>query len=120
MSRQSLFRFSSGLLTVALASSLLAFQRGGLRGADEDDTPYPLEAGEKTEWAFARLHYNGYYGGNGCFRGGASRWLVDAPAADRHFAQGVRRLTRISTKSVEQFVDPSSDDLLNWPWIYAV
>jgi len=34
--------------------------------------------------------------------------------------QGVRRLTRIHTRSVEQVVDLDSDEIYNWPWIYAV
>jgi hypothetical protein len=35
--------------------------------------------------------------------------------------EGVRRLTRINTRSVEQVVDlDGSDDIYNWPMLYAV
>ena len=36
-------------------------------------------------------------------------------------SQGVRRLTRIETRSVEQIVDlDGTDDVYNWPMMYAV
>ena len=47
-------------------------------------------------------------------------WNIDYPKADRQFVQGVRRLTRIHTRSVEQVVDMETDEIYNWPWIYAV
>ena len=47
-------------------------------------------------------------------------WTIDYPKADRQFVQGVRRLTRIHTRSVEQVVDLIRDEIYNWPWIYAV
>jgi hypothetical protein len=53
------------------------------------------------------------------WRGGGS-WAIDYPKADRQFVQGVRRLTRIHTRSVEQVVDLDTDDIYNWPWVYAV
>ena len=33
---------------------------------------------------------------------------------------GVRRLTRIHARSVEQIIDIDSDEIFNWPWLYAV
>jgi len=78
--------------------------------------PVPRDAHEKTEWAFARLRYpifGGPFGG--------SSWGIDFPKADRHFVQGVRRLTRIHTRSSEQVVDlDEGDDVFYWPWLYAV
>ena len=47
-------------------------------------------------------------------------WTVDYPKADRQFLQGVRRLTRIHSKSMEQVVDLVSDDIYNYPWVYVV
>ncbi len=52
--------------------------------------------------------------------GGRSRWTTDYPKADRQFVQGVRRLTRLHTRSVEQVVDLDSDEVYKWPWMYAV
>ena len=48
-------------------------------------------------------------------------WGTDFPKADRQFVQGVRRLTRIHTRSAEQVIDlEDGDDLYYWPWLYAV
>ncbi|MEX2260593.1 MAG: DUF4159 domain-containing protein [Bryobacteraceae bacterium] len=85
---------------------------------DEEDNPAPIpaDANEKTEFAFARLRYPSRYGR---FRGGGP-WATDYPKADRQYVQGVRRLTRLHTRSVEQVVDLDSDEIYKYPWIYAV
>ena len=44
----------------------------------------------------------------------------DYPRADRHFAQAVRRLTRVHIRSVEQPVNLEEGDAYDWPWLYAV
>ena len=52
---------------------------------------------------------------------GYKRWTIDYPRSDRHLLQGIRRLTRINTRSVEQVVDlDGNDDVYNWPVMYAV
>ena len=38
----------------------------------------------------------------------------------RQFAQGVRRLSRIHTRSVEEIIDVESDEMFKWPWLYGV
>ncbi|MGH9661734.1 MAG: DUF4159 domain-containing protein, partial [Bryobacteraceae bacterium] len=78
--------------------------------------PTPPDAGEKTEFVFGRLRYPSY-GGRYWGRGS---WGTDYPKADRQFLQGLRRLTRIHTRSVEQVVDIDSDEIYKYPWIYAV
>ncbi len=106
----------------ALASgAVLAWQRQRPRfmsSDDEEDNPtaIPPDAREKTEFAFARLRYPP--GPNSWrFR---SSWPTDYPKADRQFMQGVRRLTRIHARSMEEVVDLDSDEIFKWPWIYAV
>ena len=107
------------LIASTLGSAMFAFQRGFRSFLEEEDNPapFPSDGLEKTEYIFARLRYpmmrNGYFG-----RAGGS-WATDYPKADRQFVQGVRRLTRIHTRSTEQVVDLDSDDIFNWPWIYA-
>jgi hypothetical protein len=105
---------SAVLIALSMWSVLFAFQgrrfRGGFREYDEPLIT-PPDAGEKTEWAFARLKYPSFRYGN---------WTIDYPKADRQFVQGVRRLTRIHTRSVEEVVDVDSDEIYNWPWVYAV
>src|SRR5215471_17119769 len=102
-------------LTVAAA-----FQAGFRQYPAEEDNPAPLpkDYNERTEWAFSRLRYPsgkwaGYWGARGT-------WPTDFPKADRQFVQGVRRLTRLHVRSSEQVVDLDSDEIFNWPWMYAV
>src|SRR6266436_9293730 len=89
----------SAVLVLFLAT-LLA-QRGFREYPYEEVNPAPVppDAYEKTEWAFARLRYPS--GSRGRWRRRGS-WPTDFPKADRQFVQGVRRLTRIHTRSVEQ------------------
>jgi hypothetical protein len=80
------------------------------------------------EWVRARLRYPDIYGypNHSHLRLGPDRpwpgqWTMDFPRSDRHLLQGVRRLTRIDTRSVEQVVDlDGTDDIYNWPCLYAV
>lgn len=81
----------------------------------QDPAEDPPDAWEKTEFAFGRLRYRSNRRG-----WGGARWGVDANKSDRQFIQGVRRLTRIHARSVEQIVDIDSDEIFDWPWIYAV
>ncbi|MBM3735574.1 MAG: DUF4159 domain-containing protein [Acidobacteria bacterium] len=85
----------------------------------QDPADDPPDAWEKTEFAFARLRYrsNRDRGGRGWYR---SRWGIDANKSERQFIQGLRRLTRVHARSVEQIVDIESDDMYDWPWLYAV
>jgi len=77
----------------------------------------PPDAWEKTEFAFTRLRFRSHR--DGYWRGHA-RWGTDANKSERQFMQGLRRLSRVHVRSVEEIVDIDSDDIYNWPWIYAV
>jgi hypothetical protein len=115
------------VLFLGASSALLAWQRnefgfGGYRGEEN-----PGDSVGKAEWTFARLRYatrdgayGGYggFGGFGGFRGGG--WSEDYPKADRQFVEGLRRLTRLDARPTQQVLEPDSDDLFNWPWLYAV
>lgn len=70
----------------------------------------------RAEFFFTRLAYSGY-GGYGR-RGGS--WTTDWPDADYHFMQGVRRLTGVDAAEGGRFVQPSGQELFEYPWIYAV
>ena len=89
---------------------------------EHPESALPPDGDEKTEWAFARLRYPTYTGGGLRPRGGYQyySWGIDAPKAERQFVQGVRRLTRVHARSVEEVVNLDSDEIFNWPWIYAV
>src|SRR5919205_3027937 len=84
-----------------------------------DNVELPPDFYEKTEWVFARLMYpqhpNARFGrwsryGGADWREGGSSWSQDYPRADRHFAQALRRLTRIHVRSTEQPVNLDDGD----------
>jgi hypothetical protein len=92
-----------------------------------NDFPLPGGWQQKAEWTRARLRYPDVYGypdvdlmmNNG--RPFPGYWTMDYPRSDRHLLEGVRRLTRIDTKSVEQVVSfDGTDDMYNFPVLYAV
>jgi hypothetical protein len=94
-----------------------------------DNVELPADFQEQTEWVFARLMYpqnprarfGGYrrFGG-GDWRDGGTSWTQDYPRADRHFAEALRRLSRIHVRSVEQPVNlDDGDDAFNYPWMNA-
>jgi Domain of unknown function (DUF4159) len=91
--------------------------------------PYVIPAGqEKSEFYWSRLHYGSSgYGSSGFGNGfgsgfgyGFSSWSRDYPKADRQFLMALKRLTRVQMRPTEQVVDLDSDDIFNYPWIYAV
>lgn len=87
-------------------------------GSEYRRFPLPPDWNENTEFARARLMYRGLRMG---WRGGGGSWTIDYPRADRHLLAGLRRLTRIHTRSVEQVVDlDDPDEIFNWPFLYAV
>ena len=101
---------------LTILGSLLAYQKNRQYEYEmQNPVDDPPDAYEKTEWAFARLRYRS---GSGRWRGGS--WGTDSNKAERQFAQGVRRLTRVHTRSVEEIIDIDSDEVYNWPWLYAV
>jgi hypothetical protein len=115
-----------GLLAGAGAWCLLRaqkpFQRyDTIEGHAEIDLP--ADWNKPTEWTRARLMYHSYRN-NPCdgYRGSRDgSWTIDYPKSDQHLLQGIRRLTRIDTRSVEQSVAlDDSDDVYNWPFLYAV
>jgi hypothetical protein len=90
-----------------------------------NDFPLPPDYQAETEWTRARLRYPAFYnlhgGGDGGFPDAHLNWTIDYPRSDRHLLQGIRRLTRIDTRSVEQVVDlDGTDDVYNWTFMYAV
>src|SRR5215469_8528553 len=82
------------------------------------DFPLPPDWQKPAEFTRARLKYHDVadFG-----MGRDVYWTMDYPRSDRHFLAGVRRLTRIDTRSVEQVVElDGTDDIYNWPFVYGV
>jgi hypothetical protein len=94
-----------------------------------ENFPVPPDSNRPSEWTRARLRYpdiTGYPGNamdsfSRFGRAFAGYWTMDYPRSDRHLLQGVRRLTRIDSRSVEQVVSlDGTDDIYNWPTLYGV
>jgi len=110
------------LVTAALGAWVLSAQRPfkQYQAAEYEDFPLPPDWDQKAEWTRARLRYPSVYGQSRRW-GLDLNWTIDYPRSDRHLLQGVRRLTRIDTRSVEQIVDlDGTGDVYNWPMMYAV
>ena len=112
-------RYRSAVLLVATALGCWGVLRAQrpfkqYQAAEYGDFPLPPDWDQKTEWTRARLRYHSVYGS----RWGIDlNWTIDYPRSDRHLLQGVRRLTRIDTRSVEQIVDlDGADDVGAFLW----
>ncbi len=120
MSRFGQFRLGAAALVALLcASGLLLAQR------TYRDIPFPPElslyedppgADTPSEFAFVRLAYSDPYG----MLEGDRPWMIDSPAAERHFLQGLRRLSNIQSRSKEVYVRAADDELFDYPWLYVV
>ncbi len=91
-------------------------------GVEYEDFELPKDWDKPAEWIRGRLRYfDSPYSRRGFYRRGPGAWTTDYPRSDRHLLQGVRRLTRIDARSVEQVLDlDGTDDVYNWPFMYAV
>ncbi|HEX7080577.1 MAG TPA: DUF4159 domain-containing protein [Gammaproteobacteria bacterium] len=103
-------RLIVAVVMLGTLTSVVFAQRGFRRFfAPAPDGPL---VGEPKEWTFARLAYDGAGRGSG--------WSVDYPGAEYHFSQAVDRLTLIDVHPEGHVVSPNSDDLFDYPWLYAV
>ena len=114
-------KFSHIVLATVVAAGgggMLRAQRTGDFGFGNDDSVTNV----KAEFYWSRLAYSismvnfGAYGR----RGWRSSWSRDYPKADRQFLIAMHRLTRIDGRPTEQVVNLDSDEIFNYPWIYAV
>jgi hypothetical protein len=122
--------FAVGLVALLSTWGVLRAQRAFQEypAIEYEDFPKPPDWNQKTEWVRARLRYPDIYGYPDnlrfAMRNGRSFpgfWTMDYPRSDRHLLAGIRRLTRIDTRSVEQVVTlDGTDDVYNWPTLYGV
>lgn len=82
----------------------------------QDPADDPPDADMDAEFVFGRLRYRSPYDGGR----GMRRWGVDANKGERQFFLAVRRLSNVNIKSIEQIVDVDSDDIYDYPFMYAV
>ncbi|MBV8817482.1 MAG: DUF4159 domain-containing protein [Acidobacteriaceae bacterium] len=109
--RNWLFLIAAGLSVIGLIYAQKPFRQ--YPAIEYYDFPLPPDYQDKTEWVFGRLMYPAIVN--------YDRWTMDYPRSDRHFASALRRLTRLSARSVEQPISlDDGDDVYNWPWLYGV
>jgi hypothetical protein len=109
------------LFFVTLSTGLFAFQYSASQFGQLQGYGSPYQSNEKAEFSWSRLRYTSRMNSFGGFGYGYVRgWSTDYPKADRQFLLAMKRLTRIQGRSTEQVVDLDSDDIFNYPWIYAV
>lgn len=116
------------VLTFSLACGLLGLY--GIKRAHSQDAEYVDPGTQPAEFYWSRLKYASSDAGFGFGRrfgdGGAYAqslyfgWARDYPKADRQFLMALKRLTRIQMRPIEQVVDLDSDEIFNYPWVYAV
>ena len=105
------------VLGSALLTTLLAFQRSRQYEYEMQNPRSILRTPTRRPSTPSPASATGPDDG-GRRRGGS--WGTDSNKAERQFVQGVRRLTRIHTRSIEEIIDVDSDEVYNWPWLYAV
>ncbi len=123
-SRRLLALSGAFLLVAAIAA---AQYEGGSGGRDywwqyeremQDPVPDPPNALTPSEFAVGRLRFRSPL--DRYRRGFGSRWGTDANKGDRIFSQMLSRLTRLNVRPIEQIVNIDSDDMYDWPWLFAV
>jgi hypothetical protein len=107
-------------LLLSVSAGLLAFQRA--RGPGRQTLSFSSEPQVPSEFYFSRLRYNSGYASGGSFgyRGFRGGWSQDYPRADNDCLIVIRRLTRIDSPAPLNVVDIDSDEMYNYPWMYAV
>ena len=113
VSRQSL----AGCLCLLTAAAGFAWQQRRSSHYEwemQNPAEDPIDKDVPGEFSFARLRYRSEGGRR------RSSWGTDSNKAERVFVQGLRRLTRVHARSVEEIIDVEDDQLFNWPWLYAV
>ncbi len=113
--RPTLALLGLGLLLTGAAHLFAANRWAKYEREMQDPIDDPPDANVPAEFAFGRLRYRSPQDG---FR--RARWGTDANKGERLFIIAMRRLSLINAQSIEQIVDVGSDDLFDWPFMYAV
>jgi hypothetical protein len=109
-------------LLVLLACAVFVFAQKPFKqyretAEDYSDYPLPKDWEKPAEFVVARLKYPDIWRPR---YGVDLYWTMDYPRGDRHLAEGLRRLTSMDVRSVEQVTEADgSDDIYNWPFLYA-
>jgi uncharacterized protein DUF4159 len=116
---------AAGLFLSCWITVLISAQGQSQFFGGQDADYYSGGGHEKAEFYWSRLRYTNrigmqMQGAYGYGYGFGGTWSRDYPKADRQFLLALRRLTLVQTRSTEQVVDLDSDEIYNYPWVYAV
>jgi hypothetical protein len=115
-------RWGVAVLLLGVAVAGVAQVRGRISARYEhemqDPVDDPPDAGRRGELMFGRLRFRSPLDGGGFGR--YARWGIDANKGDRLFIAILQRLTRIDVAPVENIVDVDSDEIFNFPFLFAV
>jgi hypothetical protein len=108
--QSSRFDVAAAVFLLATTGACLTFARGEIvySGALDDG-----------EFYFTRLMYDDARGGGGG-RWGHGAAFTDWPDAEIHLLQGLSRLTRLATGAEGVTIGLQDDELMTFPWLYAV
>ncbi|MEP7353998.1 MAG: DUF4159 domain-containing protein [Acidobacteriota bacterium] len=82
----------------------------------QDPINDPANANVEAEFTFGRMRFRSPRDS----RGGRMRWGTDANKSERQFIVALRRLSVIDGKAIEQVVDIGTDEIFDYPFLYAV
>ncbi len=77
----------------------------------------PPGSGRPSEFVLARMAYTDRYADQIL---DVRPWQIDTPAAERHFLQGLKRLSVIDARPNEAYVHPDEPQLYDHPFLYVV
>lgn len=113
-------RLAATAALLALAG-LLAGQRSYHGVQLPPDSPWalvePPGSGRPAEFVLARMAYTDRYMDQDLE---VRPWQIDTPAAERHFLQGLLRLSSIDARPNEAYVHPGDPEVYDHPFLYVV
>jgi hypothetical protein len=89
--------------------------------ANVKSDPIAQQGMPDSEFTFIRLVYSNVpsMSRNFGYRGWDS-WRVDWPAAETHFLQGLRRMTRVDASPKGELLSLLDEELYDYPWLYVL
>ncbi len=77
----------------------------------------PPGSGRPAEFILARMAYTDLYADRVL---DTRPWQIDTPAAERHFLEGLQRLSAIDARPNETYVHPDEPQVFDYPFLYVV
>ncbi len=105
------------LACAGLLFGQIAYRDVPLPSAPPLGLPEPPDPQEPAEFVLARMAYSDLYSDQWL---DTRPWQIDSPAAERHFLQGLRRLSAIDARPTEYYIHPDEPEFFDLPFLYVV